>query len=448
MFDTVASMTMTADLKEQTLRVAGRIDPDLMTGPQAVAAVEDLAVAEKALAGTVLFVALRVAKTNAWQGTGFATAADWLASVAGISVYEANRQLGTARKAENLEKTKRAMKDGSISPDQADAVADAATADPTAEDDLLDTAKRDTTKNLKEKAAARKAAVTDDAARERRIRRERSVRRYVDGEGAFNLHLRGPAADGAQIEALLRPHEEQAFRTGRADGIRDTFENRSYDAFLSALGLASAGPGSAVEPAPMAAPVPAAAPGKVPGGNNVKVIVTVDHTALLRGHTVAGETCRIAGVGPVSVEAVREILRDDPFLAVVVMKGQDVVNVAHHGRGLNAAQRTAIEASRGIACTNIRCNRTIAIQIDHRRPYAADPVTKLDNADPLCSGGCHDLKTHHGHLLEAGTGRRRLLPPDHPDHPGRRQPDRAAVDPVAASGDCRPPGRVEQPTLC
>jgi hypothetical protein len=147
----------------------------------------------------------------------------------------------------------------------------------------------------------------------------------------------------------------------------------------------------------------------------VKVIVNVDHTALLRGHTVAGETCVIAGVGPVSVQAVREILRDDPFLAVVVRKGKDVVNVAHHGRGLNAAQRTAVEAD-GLRCRNIACNRTVALQIDHRVPYGNDPITQLDNADPLCTV-CHQRKTHHGHHLEEGRGRRRFLPPGHPDNP-------------------------------
>ena len=74
-------------------------------------------------------------------------------------------------------------------------------------------------------------------------------------------------------------------------------------------------------------------PAKLPGGNNVKVIVLVDHAALLRGHTVAGETCEIAGLGPVSVDTVRHLLLDDPFLAVVVKKGKQVLNVAHHGRG-------------------------------------------------------------------------------------------------------------------
>jgi hypothetical protein len=188
---------------------------------------------------------------------------------------------------------------------------------------------------------------------------------------------------------------------------------------------------------------------KVPGGNNTKVIVTVDHTALLRGHTIAGETCHIAGVGPISVEAVRDILRNDPFLAVVVKKGQDIVNVAHHGRGLNAAQRTAIEAV-GVRCQNITCNRTIGIQIDHRVPYGTDPITELHNADPLCTPD-HILKTHHGHELEPGTGRRRLLPPDHPDHPRNHPPGGQTDGPTGQQAEpaaARRPIKVEQPTLC
>jgi hypothetical protein len=143
--------------------------------------------------------------------------------------------------------------------------------------------------------------------------------------------------------------------------------------------------------------------------------VLVDHTALLRGHTTAGETCEIAGLGPISITTARQILTDDPFLAVVVRRGQDIINVAHHGRGLNAHQRTAIEAS-GLRCANIACNRTIAIQIDHRHPYAANPVTSLPNQDPLCPE-CHRKKTHHGWHLEPGTGRRRLLPADTPSTP-------------------------------
>ena len=444
-------MTTTADLVDQVLLVATRLDPDVMTGEQALAAVEDLAVVDKAAVGALLFAALRVAKTNAWRGRGHKSPEDWLSATAGISVAEARRQLGTARKADHLGKTKDAMKKGKVSPEQADAITDAATADPAAEDDLLDLAERETHKNLREEAARRKAAAaTDDEARERRVRRERSKRTWVDRDGAFHLHLRGPAADGARIEALVRPYEEQVFLAGRSDGVRDTFENRAYDAFLAAIGLGSAAPASA-EPTGTAGPTPTPGPVKLPGGQNTKVIVRVDHTALLRGRTVAGETCEVAGFGPISVETARDLMAD-AFLAAVITKGRDVINVAHLGRGPNAYQRTALEAAAGNACTNITCNRTVNIDVDHRVPYAGDPVTRLDNLDYLCSGrgSCHDLKTHHGHQLEVGTGRRRLLPPDHPDHPGHRAIRSAgeAASADAAQRGSSPPTQVEQPTLC
>jgi hypothetical protein len=102
--------------------------------------------------------------------------------------------------------------------------------------------------------------------------------------------------------------------------------------------------------------------------------------------------------------------------------------------------RTALEAV-GTACTNSCCNRTINVQVDHRVPYAANPETRLGNLDPLCAGAgsCHHRKTHEGWELEEGTGRRRLLPPDHPDHAKNR---------ASRNGDTGPPEHVEQPTLC
>jgi len=138
----------------------------------------------------------------------------------------------------------------------------------------------------------------------------------------------------------------------------------------------------------------------------------------------------VAGLGPISVAAAKHLMQD-AFLAAVITKGTDIVNVAHLGRGLNAHQRTALEAA-DLRCANRACNHTIAIQVDHRTPYAAEQVTALPNQDPLCPD-CHRRKTHHGWHLEPGTGRRRFLPPD----------QRGANEPA-------PPAsiRVEQPALC
>jgi hypothetical protein len=481
-------MPTPTEIRKEVLRCVSQLHPEAMTGEAAAAAVAEFATIEKAAATARMFAAVRVAKTDAWRGSGHASAADWLAATAGITVRQAAAQLGTARKAERLPKTKERMRRGKLSPTQAGAVTDGASADPGAEDSLLDAAERSTTADLQDQAAKAKAAATDAATRERRIRAERTLRTRTDAEGAFCLWLRGPAADGARLTALLKPFEEHAFRHGRSSGTRDTYENRSYDAFFTLLawlqsqggaqragdappppsaapaapaagtasppdpatgaGAGSGVPGASSAPSPAASPMTASSPtsgsaaapmsieaphplpARPPGGNNVKVIVLVDHAALLRGHTIAGETCEIAGLGPLSVETARQILLDDPFLAVVVKRGRDVVNVAHHGRGLDAHQRTAIEAN-GVRCSNIACNRTVAIQIDHRHPYAADPVTELSNQDPLCPD-CHRRKTHHGWQLEPGVGRRRLVPASGPPPSGR-----SGSPPAAAMAEAR-----------
>lgn len=475
-------MKSTADLRTATLGIVKDLHPEVLSGEQAAAVVRDLAVVEKAAATGRMFAAVRVATTDAWRGQGHLSAADWLAAQVGITVREAQAQLGTARKASRLPKTKQAMDDGDLSPTQAAAVTDAATADPAAEEDLLRSAATDTTASLKEKAAKAKAAATDSATRERRIHAERSLRMRTDAEGAFDLHLRGPAVDGVGLAAMLRPFEEAAFRTGRTEGIRDRYENRSYDAFQAMLvqlrhgvaapttASAAAAPatrggsatqgGSDTEGGTQAGQQPGHALRPV-GGHNTKVIVRIDHTALVRGHTIAGETCEVAGLGPISVQTARELMAD-AFLAAVVTKGRDVVTVAHLGRALNAHQRTAIEAM-GLRCSNIACNHRIALQIDHRTPWAECHETKLDNQDPLCPA-CHHLKTHRGYQLDPGHGPRTFRPPIPNRHAGKPcdDPDRTRTGPappdpgdpapvnpsVVTRTDGTPPPHVTQPQLC
>ena len=583
----------TTELQAAVLAFVSSLTPELLTGEQAAIVVTDLALIEKAAATGRMFAALRVAQTNAWKGSGHASAADWLAAQCGISVTKAAAQLRTAKTATKLPKTKKAMDRGELSPDQADSVAGAAAVDPDAEEELLDSAGKDTTSELRRKADARKAAATDTAARERRIRKERSLRFRNDQDGAFCLNLRGPAIDGARLLAMLKPYQQVAFNLANKNlinGVRDTYDNRNYDAFCAMLahltqtntasgsgsgssrdtgngstrnskgtGGAATGssstrgsrgqtpqssqpqsgrsqsgssqnkssatattgprrsqtetspPGSSqdgrpqngrsrggansallraradakaraaaaaaktgsssqtpsaapnadertgprpgtdsdfgVTPDPRSTPEPEPQPNfdtkshsgppldpapsvpnepdgqdllpkgwpnanefKPPGGNNTKIIIRIDHTALVRGHCETGETCEIDGIGPIPVSAVKDlILHDDPFIAAITTNGTDIQKVVHLGRGLNTHQRTAIEAM-GLRCSNIACNQTIALQIDHRDPWTTNNQTVLDNQDPLCPE-CHKHKTHHGWNLEPGKGPRKFLPP-------------------------------------
>ena len=60
------------------------------------------------------------------------------------------------------------------------------------------------------------------------------------------------------------------------------------------------------------------------------------------------------------------------------------------------------------------------LERDHRYDWADTKVTRLDWMDGLCSHD-HDLKTLHGWALVDGTGKRPMVPPDHPQHPKKQR---------------------------
>jgi len=162
----------------------------------------------------------------------------------------------------------------------------------------------------------------------------------------------------------------------------------------------------------------------------------------VRGHTTAGETCEIAGIGAVPVASVRALL-DDAFLAAVITDGRDVTTVAHLGRQPNAYQQTALQAQ-GVECSTLGCPNRDRLERDHRIPWRVTRHTKLRELDWSCPH-CHDRKTHHGDMLAPGTGKRRLLTRaeqvqwnlDHPDNP---------VDPPQTSYPSRPTPPASAPT--
>ena len=146
-------------------------------------------------------------------------------------------------------------------------------------------------------------------------------------------------------------------------------------------------------------------------------LIRVDLDALRRGQ-VSGddELCEITGLGPVPVATARELLGES-VLKLVITKGVDVLNVTHLGRGANAAQQIAL-LWRQPMCTRQGCGKRHRIENDHRDDWARVHCTELQNLDPLCHAD-HLLKTGHGWALTEGHGIRPMVPPDHPDHPGR-----------------------------
>jgi hypothetical protein len=414
-------MSSTAQVRDVLREVAAGFDASLITASDAVTIAGECAEIERLAAGMRMAAAGRVAESGMWKAKGHRSPADWLAATSRCPVREAAAVLDTAKQLIDLPATAAAVRSGDLTPSQAGQVASAATVAPQAEGDLLWTAAhashkglRDAAQKIRASADHRNRATLDTA-----IHAARYLRPGVDDEGAFRLGLRGTTTAGARFMELLKPYLEKVFVEGRKNGNRDAFEARAFDALFAMA-----------EAAHTQSNADGASGSSLPGGSNTKVIVRIDYSALIRGYPVTGETVEIAGLGPVSVDCVKAMMQD-AFLAAVVTKGVDVASVVHYGRKFTAHQRTALEAVVAQECTNIACNQTVALELDHVDPWATTHESRIGSAEWLCKHD-HDLKTHHGYRLEPGTGRRRLLAPTQPDPPPDPPPHAVGRDPTVA----------------
>ena len=411
----------------QVRDVCGRLDPSVV-GDHEVPAVFDAFVAmQRLVSGAVTRLTARYEESGAWKRNGAKSPEDDVARKTGTSTGRARKKLSTSKRLAKRPKTDAALRDGELSDDQADEVSSGADASPEDEDELLESARKDRLHELRRKAAdARAKADTDREARRQRQHKLRSLRRWNDDDGMGNLLLKLPQDDMAEVDAALKPRIEKHFADGRDSGRYDTWEQYAADAAKTMLTGAGDGGGSrsgqAVRP-------------------DKKVIAQIDVAALNRGSVEPGETCEIAGVGPVSVSAVRSLL-SDAFLAIVIKDGVDVLNVTHLGRQVTAHQRTALEA-RGCRCE--RCGSRYLLDIEHNTGWTVTYETKLDDLSLAC-GHCHDLKTRHKLHFVGPPGDKRLVT-------RKGEPWDPVVDGPVTRGDRAdapaPPGREppDQPGL-
>src|SRR4249919_179402 len=248
--------------------------------------VEESAELER-LAGAVRTLAVgRVAETGAWQVDGaFRDVSAWMASKTHSTVGRAKATVETAGRLVELPETRAALRAGALSEVQAEVIAAAASADPAAEVALLECAARNGVKGLKDECARVEAAAsTDQAERYARVRANRYLRhrRISDVEGL--IEVRGPIDLTARALAALEPYEKDLFTQARKAARREEPEALAFAAVVAMADDAAAGR-------------LAASPSRAPA----TLVFRVDHSAFRRGHTMPGEICEIAGVGPVPV---------------------------------------------------------------------------------------------------------------------------------------------------
>ncbi|MCU1484259.1 MAG: protein of unknown function endonuclease, partial [Actinomycetia bacterium] len=347
--------------------VVRELDVAALTGPEAVELLDLFAEAERVCSAGKALVAGRAAETNQWRGGTDRTAADWLANRTGTTAGQARKSLETAERVRKLPRSDEALRSGKLSLDQAAAVTDGAAADPSAEEELLNAASRESVRELRGRAERIKAAAIDESERHEAIRRKRSAREWIGDDGAWHLHLKGTKDAGATFMARHRPFVDAEFKRARKEGRREPLEAYAFDGMMAmAEAAASGGDGKAPSP--------------------VKVILRADLPAILRGDTEPGEVCEITGYGPIPVSVARELLPGS-FLTLVLTKGVDVINVTHLGRQFTAHQQTALEWSDD-QCQVLGCAEHRRLERDHRTEWSVTHHTRTDDADHMC-------KFHH-----------------------------------------------------
>lgn len=349
-------------VRDQLHLVTSGLDPAVMHGRDAAVALGVCAEIERLAAGARTLLAARVEQTRAWTGTGSTSAAHWLAEQAGTSVGEAAGMLRTGKHLTEQPEIRQAVRDGALSPKQAELVSQGAAADPAATGTLLDLAAKASLGELREQSQRTIAAAeADEMAAYRRVRRTRYWRHRRDADGAWVGTIRTTPDCGALLMAGINAARPAIFDAARRCGHWDPSEAYDADALVA---LAAAFLGTPVPPPDRpdpstgddqaildhdAEPSSSAAAGRSASasrrlrsaGSRTPLVARVDHAALTRGRTRPGERCEITGIGPVPVKIIRELLGGAFIAAVAVDEHGEPTRVTHLGRRSKAARAAA-----------------------------------------------------------------------------------------------------------
>ncbi len=225
----------------------------------------------------------RVSESNKPIEEGHRSAAHWLAGVSGESVGEAMDVLKLGQAFENQPGVDDAYRQGKLSRARAKLVSGAVKVNPQSEGEILEGAKHDSLRQLKErclraKAQGRSAAGAAEAYEA--IRKSRYCRTWTDPDGAFRLDARLTPDAGASLLASLSSESNRVFERSRKSGLQESRDAYCADALVAVV---SGHPGDRNDDAGTAstghrAPDPRAL-----------VHLRVDLTALRRGSLTRGE---------------------------------------------------------------------------------------------------------------------------------------------------------------
>jgi hypothetical protein len=401
------------------------VQPGRISGEEALAAVELLAEAERVVASGVARLSPRVVETGVFAKHGFSSAQDWLAAGLGSSSGAAKGRLAAAEGAARVPEIAGALRSGELSAPQIDLLVRSELVAPGSSGTLLTMVGNEQShQELSDEAARMKAAARSKEAehqRRARVHASRYFRASQGKDGGITGSFFCDEVAWARVAPTLEAEAKRRWKAAGADS-GETLDALRLDAFLDLLGGGS-GKGRP----------------KSPGGATVgevawrpECLVIVDAEALRRGTTSTGEICEIEGIGPVSVEAVTELLGEGA-MQILIKEGVDIRTVTSCTRVL--AQKTlAALMVRDRNCATPGCGKHLGLQVDHCFiDYIDDGPTTYENLARICPPH-HDMKTHGDWVLEGGADNRRWIGPEDPPTAQRIAAERRLAAAKAKAG--------------
>ena len=230
------------EIRVEVATFAASFDASVVSSADAERVVRETSTAINMLEAVRALAAARAAQSGSWRRDGARSPAHDLARKTGTSVTRAKEALDSAAKLAALPALDAAARAGELSASQVAPVADAATADPRAEERLVDNARRASLGELRDECARVKAAAEpDDAARHEAIRRSRHVRKRRCADGAAELHYRSTVDEVAEVCSVIEGFANRAFDQARVAGHHEPEEAYLADGLLAACRAAAHG---------------------------------------------------------------------------------------------------------------------------------------------------------------------------------------------------------------
>jgi hypothetical protein len=343
-------------------------EPRLFTPDQCMTLVEALARVEKSSGAARSRAAARAAACGAPRQKGFARPADWLARSAGCSTAQAEREIDTARKLDELPLAREAVNKGELSMEQASEIVATVEHCPDAEREMVEAARKESLRTLKEKGRQKRARAIGADELHARQRAVRFHRHWRDEMGMVRYSGAMTPDVGIPFINRLEAETDREWRAANREGRTASHEQLAADAF--ARTVSGEGKGHATR---------------------ADVVYVCDITA---------GTAHIVGGGPVPLATVDAVARD-AFIKAVLHDGEKIDTIVHYGRRQTpAVVRTAIELGEvphfdGISCVD--CGQPFLLQLDHDDPVANGGPTSARNLKPRCFR-CHVEKTERDRL--------------------------------------------------